>query len=61
MSTATKNGTARGVWRPTPGETLQRVILPSQSQMDTVPLYMDTGTATGMQLPTSNLDRTASR
>ena len=33
-------------------ETLQRVILPSVSQMDTVPLYMDMGTATGIQLPT---------
>ena len=31
---------------------LQRVILPSASQMDTVPLYMDMGTATGIQLPT---------
>jgi len=39
------------VWR-----TLQRVILPNQSQMDTVPLYIDTGNATGMQLPTSNLE-----
>ena len=35
---------------------LQRVILPSQSQMDTVPLYVDTGTATGVQLPTSTLE-----
>ena len=33
-------------------QTLQRVILPSASQMDTVPLYMDMGTATGIQLPT---------
>lgn len=33
-------------------DTLQRVILPSPSQMDTVPLYMDMGTATGIQLPT---------
>lgn len=33
--------------------TLQRVILPSQSQMDTVPLYMDMGAATGTQLPTA--------
>ncbi|RAX17292.1 glycosyltransferase [Pseudarthrobacter sp. AG30] len=32
--------------------TLQRVILPSASQMDTAPLYMDMGTATGIQLPT---------
>ncbi|WP_343320444.1 glycosyltransferase [Arthrobacter sp. TMP15] len=32
--------------------TLQRVILPEQSQMDTAPLYMDTGTAMGVQLPT---------
>jgi len=36
-----------GNWR-----TLQRVILPNQSQMDTVPLYMDTGSATGVQIPT---------
>jgi galactofuranosylgalactofuranosylrhamnosyl-N-acetylglucosaminyl-diphospho-decaprenol beta-1,5/1,6-galactofuranosyltransferase len=36
--------------------TLQRVILPSQSQMDTVPLYMDTGSATGVQLPTIGHD-----
>ncbi|PNH84585.1 glycosyltransferase [Arthrobacter sp. AFG20] len=56
MSTATKSE-AQGVsqvgqaWR-----VLQRVILPSQSQMDTVPLYLDTGTATGVQLPTSNLE-----
>ncbi len=35
---------------------LQRVILPSQSQMDTVPLYLDTGSATGLQLPTSGTD-----
>jgi galactofuranosylgalactofuranosylrhamnosyl-N-acetylglucosaminyl-diphospho-decaprenol beta-1,5/1,6-galactofuranosyltransferase len=34
-------------------QTLQRVILPSASQMDTVPLYMDMGTATGIQLPTA--------
>jgi galactofuranosylgalactofuranosylrhamnosyl-N-acetylglucosaminyl-diphospho-decaprenol beta-1,5/1,6-galactofuranosyltransferase len=33
-------------------DTLQRVILPSASQMDTVPLYMDMGSATGIQLPT---------
>jgi galactofuranosylgalactofuranosylrhamnosyl-N-acetylglucosaminyl-diphospho-decaprenol beta-1,5/1,6-galactofuranosyltransferase len=33
-------------------DTLQRVILPNASQMDTVPLYMDMGTATGIQLPT---------
>ncbi|ALE07907.1 glycosyl transferase [Arthrobacter sp. ERGS1:01] len=38
--------------------TLQRVILPSQSQMDTVPLYMDTGSATGVQLPTVGGGRT---
>ncbi|MCY0903566.1 glycosyltransferase [Arthrobacter sp. H14-L1] len=36
--------------------TLQRVILPSQSQMDTVALYMDTGSATGVQLPTMGQD-----
>lgn len=34
-------------------DTLQRVILPSPSQMDTVPLYMDMGAATGIQLPTA--------
>jgi galactofuranosylgalactofuranosylrhamnosyl-N-acetylglucosaminyl-diphospho-decaprenol beta-1,5/1,6-galactofuranosyltransferase len=33
-------------------DTLQRVILPSATQMDTVPLYMDMGSATGIQLPT---------
>ena len=33
-------------------QTLQRVILPNASQMDTAPLYMDMGTATGIQLPT---------
>lgn len=32
--------------------TLQRIILPEQSQMDTAPLYMDTGSAMGVQLPT---------
>lgn len=56
MSTATKSedlGVSEEgqAWR-----VLQRVILPSQSQMDTVPLYLDTGTATGVQLPTSNLE-----
>ncbi|WP_052207594.1 glycosyltransferase [Sinomonas humi] len=34
-------------------QTLQRVILPPQEQMDTVPLYVDMGTATGVQLPTT--------
>ncbi|WP_427006799.1 glycosyltransferase [Pseudarthrobacter sp. H2] len=34
-------------------DTLQRVILPSPTQMDTVPLYLDMGTATGIQLPTA--------
>ncbi|MHA7305456.1 glycosyltransferase [Arthrobacter sp. TMN-49] len=38
--------------------TLQRVILPKQSQMDTAPLYMDTGSATGVQLPTIGGGRT---
>lgn len=33
-------------------QTLQRIILPAQSQMDTVPLYVDMGSAMGMQLPT---------
>ncbi len=46
MSTATTEKTTQQ-W-----QALQRVILPSQSQMDTVPLYMDMGTATGSQLPT---------
>ncbi|MCC9146458.1 MULTISPECIES: glycosyltransferase [unclassified Arthrobacter] len=36
--------------------TLQRVILPSLNQLDTVPLYMDTGSATGVQLSTMNGD-----
>jgi len=50
VATKTESPTAAGEsrnWR-----TLQRVILPSQSQMDTVPLYMDTGSATGVQIPT---------
>ena len=34
-------------------QTLQRVILPPQAQMDTVPLYVDMGTAAGVQLPTT--------
>ncbi len=38
--------------------TLQRVILPKQSQMDTAPLYMDTGNATGVHVPTSGVGRT---
>ena len=32
-------------------QTLQRVILPPQAQMDTVPLYVDMGTAAGVQIP----------
>ena len=36
--------------------TLQRVILPSLSQLDTVPLYMDTGSAMGVQLSTMSGD-----
>ena len=35
-------------------QTLQRVILPSQSQTDTVPLYVDGGSATGVKLSTMN-------
>ncbi|HKS00911.1 MAG TPA: glycosyltransferase family 2 protein, partial [Arthrobacter sp.] len=50
-SEALKSGEDSQTWR-----TLQRVILPSQSQMDTVPLYIDTGNATGKQLPTSNIE-----
>ena len=42
-------------------DTLQRVILPNASQMDTVPLYMDMGTATGIQLPTVGEPATARR
>jgi galactofuranosylgalactofuranosylrhamnosyl-N-acetylglucosaminyl-diphospho-decaprenol beta-1,5/1,6-galactofuranosyltransferase len=34
-------------------QTLQRVILPPQAQMDTVPLYVDMGTAAGVQIPTT--------
>lgn len=33
-------------------KTLQRVIFPSAVETDVVPLYVDTGTATGVQLPT---------
>ncbi|MFJ7750576.1 glycosyltransferase [Arthrobacter sp. NPDC097144] len=39
------------IWSP-----LQRVILPSTDQLDTIPLYMDTGSATGVQLSTMNGD-----
>ncbi|KRE79895.1 glycosyltransferase [Arthrobacter sp. Soil763] len=39
---------------------LQRVILPSPSQMDTVPLYMDMGAATGTQIPTDGEHKTKS-
>ncbi len=35
-------------------QTLQRIILPSPSQMDTVPLYVDGGVATGVKLSTMN-------
>ncbi|NYG18342.1 galactofuranosylgalactofuranosylrhamnosyl-N-acetylglucosaminyl-diphospho-decaprenol beta-1,5/1,6-galactofuranosyltransferase [Arthrobacter psychrochitiniphilus] len=38
--------------------TLQRVILPEQSQMDTAPLYMDTGSAMGVQIPTAGAGNT---
>ena len=34
-------------------QTLQRVILPPQAQMDSVPLYVDMGTAAGVQIPTT--------
>jgi galactofuranosylgalactofuranosylrhamnosyl-N-acetylglucosaminyl-diphospho-decaprenol beta-1,5/1,6-galactofuranosyltransferase len=34
--------------------TLQRVVLPQQSQMDTAALYMDTGSAFGIQLNTTD-------
>ena len=46
-----QSGEGSQTWR-----TLQRVILPNQSQMDTAPLYIDTGNATGKQLPTSNIE-----
>jgi len=41
--------------------TLQRVVLPSQDQLDTVPLYLDTGSATGVQLSTMNGDAKTSK
>ncbi|MFZ3454394.1 glycosyltransferase [Arthrobacter sp. 7Tela_A1] len=41
--------------------TLQRVVLPSLDQLDTVPLYLDTGSATGVQLSTMNGDAKASK
>ena len=37
-----------------PMKTLQRVIFPSAQQMDTIPLYVDSGLATGVQLSTMN-------
>ena len=33
-------------------KTLQRVIFPSAVETDVVPLYVDAGVATGVQLPT---------
>ena len=41
-------------WTP-----LQRVILPELDQLDTIPLYMDTGNAMGVQLSTMNGDARA--
>ena len=41
--------------------TLQRVVLPSLDQLDTVPLYLDTGSATGVQLSTMNGDAKANK
>ena len=38
----------------TPMKTLQRVIFPERAQMDTVSLYVDSGSATGVQLSTMN-------
>lgn len=52
VSTESTNGTESSQANEERWDTLQRVILPSASQMDTVPLYMDMGTATGIQLPT---------
>ncbi|MHA7301343.1 glycosyltransferase [Pseudarthrobacter sp. MDT1-22] len=52
VSTESTNGTESSQANEERWDTLQRVILPSSSQMDTVPLYMDMGTATGIQLPT---------
>lgn len=40
--------------------TIQRVILPSLDQLDTVPLYLDTGSATGVQLSTMSGDAKSS-
>ena len=41
MSTATKTEDLHVSEENQPWRVLQRVILPSQSQMDTVPLYLD--------------------
>lgn len=55
MSAATEvemalpDGTTESNW-----QTLQRIILPNPSQMDTVPLYVDGGAATGVKLSTMN-------
>jgi galactofuranosylgalactofuranosylrhamnosyl-N-acetylglucosaminyl-diphospho-decaprenol beta-1,5/1,6-galactofuranosyltransferase len=66
MSVSTNSKTGTETTHSNDGETrwdtLQRVILPNSSQMDTVPLYMDMGTATGIQLPTvGDRDNTASK
>ncbi|WP_125609621.1 glycosyltransferase [Specibacter cremeus] len=53
MSVAMKTETGPAVADARTWRTLQRVILPAQSQMDTAPLYLDTGSATGVQLPTA--------
>ena len=58
MSVATKTEDTAATAGPENWQTLQRVILPGQSQMDTAPLYMDTGSATGVQLPTIGGGRT---
>jgi len=55
VSVATKTETTGENSESVNWRTLQRVILPSQSQMDTVPLYLDTGSATGVQLPTTGV------
>lgn len=53
MSQTAEEQTATGESETVRWQTLQRVILPNQSQMDTVPLYVDMGSAMGMQLPTA--------
>ncbi|MEH0111026.1 glycosyltransferase [Tersicoccus sp. MR15.9] len=46
------DGTATGTGSEARYTTLQRVILPTAAQMDTIPLYVDIGSAAGAQLST---------